>query len=188
MLTTHSIRIKGLDDSTHVEQYLTSLKALLLHCVNDDPSASSIGFLAPLSPQGALQHWLEVFPSITGPNATARCLVAISSANEVVATVLVAKMAKETHSFRGEVRKLLVHPGHRRGGLGRRMMEAVEKVAREEMGLEVLTLDTATRTPAREFYKRLGWKEWGICPDYARGADGTKGDCSFFVKMLKVKE
>jgi GNAT superfamily N-acetyltransferase len=106
----------------------------------------------------------------------------------VIATVLVAQMAKETHSFRGEVRKLLVHPAHRRGGLGRRMMQAAERLAREDMGLEVLTLDTATRTGAREFYRRQGWTEWGVCPDYARGADGRKGECSFFVKMLVKDE
>lgn len=93
-------------------------------------------------------------------------------------------MVKETHSYKGEVRKLLVHPAHRRGGLGRRMMLKAEELSKSMLDLEMLVLDTATRTPARDFYIRLGWKEWGICPEYAKFADGRKADCSFFVKML----
>ena len=97
----------------------------------------------------------------------------------------VGLIPKATHSHRGEVRKLLVHPAHRGRGLGRRMMEVAERAAREELGLEMLCLDTAQDTPAREFYLRLGWTEWGVCPSYACCADGTKSDCSFFVMFMR---
>lgn len=63
-------------------------------------------------------------------------------------------------------------------------MGHAEGFARRELGLRVLTLDTETDTPARDFYGRVGWEEWGTCPDYAAFADGRLGSARFFVKAL----
>ncbi|UNI16048.1 hypothetical protein JDV02_002524 [Purpureocillium takamizusanense] len=178
-------RITTVQDAAVVERHLTSLRELLQHCVNDEPAMSSIGFLAPLSDHNAVKHWLQFFPTIASSKADTVFLIATETASdEVVATVQVVRVVKETHRYKGEVRKLLVHPAHRRGGLGRTMMIKAEELSRSVLDLEMLVLDTATRTPARDFYMRLGWKEWGICPEYAKFADGKKADCSFFVKML----
>lgn len=182
--------ITRIQDASTADKYLGGLQKLLQHCVNDEPTASSIGFLAPLSAEKASQHWRDLFTASIasgshGDSSTSLLLVAtLPQTEQVIATVQVIQMAKETHTFRGEVRKLLVHPAHRRGGLGLLMMQAAERAARDEMGLEVLVLDTASETAAREFYKRTGWTEWGVCPSYAKFADGRKADCSFFVKML----
>lgn len=179
--------ITKIEDGVSVEQYLPSLRRLLQHCVNDEPPQSSIGYLAPLSDHDAIDYWLQLFPTLFGPKPITTLLVASSSddPSSIIATVQIARIPKETHDYRGEIRKLLVHPAHRRGGIGRRLMEAAERVAREDLGLEMLVLDTATATPARAFYLRTGWREWGICPEYARYADGRKAECSFFVKMLQ---
>jgi GNAT superfamily N-acetyltransferase len=172
------------DDST-LEKHLDSLRELLQHCINDEPDISSLGFLAPLTDQTAVNYWLELMSTVKGPSATTKLLIATPpGSDKVVATVQLARMPKETHTFKGEIRKLMVHPDYRRHGLGKWMMDEVEKVAREEYALEMLVLDTSKETPARDFYLRLGWTEWGICPKYAKSSSGKKHDCCFFVKDL----
>ncbi|KAI1112403.1 acyl-CoA N-acyltransferase [Nemania sp. NC0429] len=176
--------ISRVRDGSALTRYLPSLQRLLQRCVNDDPAGSSIGFLAPLSDEVAIKHWLDLQPSITGDSAENTLLIATLEDDTVIATVLIARALKQTHIYKGEVRKLLVHPDFRRHGLGRTMMTAVERTAREDLGLELLLLDTATAFPARLLYLKTGWTEWGICPDYAMDAAGSKHECSFFFKRL----
>lgn len=184
--TTGHLPYVAIRDGVSAEKYLPSLRRLLQVCVNDEPLLSSIGFFAPLSDHAAIDYWLSLFPTVFGPSALSTLLVVTDTEDPllVVATVQIARYGKETHSYKGEIRKLLVHPAYRRGGLGRRLMEVAEKVAAEDLGLEMLVLDTALETPARQLYQRLGWTEWGVCPEYAKFADGRKADCSFFVKKL----
>ncbi|KJZ77122.1 hypothetical protein HIM_03443 [Hirsutella minnesotensis 3608] len=182
----HPYQLTTVKDGPDTDRLLPSLTELLLHCVNDDPAVSSIGFLAPLADHVATNYWRGLLSSAKSHDADTTVLVAtVRGSDNVVATAQIVRMLKETHSHRGEVRKLLVHPAHRRGGLGRLMMTAAEEHARVNLGLEMLVLDTATQTPAREFYLKTTWTEWGRCPDYAKYADGAKGECSFFVKMLE---
>lgn len=179
-----SLVISLVQDASALSGYLPSLQHLLQRCVNDDPSGSSIGFLAPLSDEDAIKHWLDLQPSITGASPENTLLIATLEDDTVIATVIIARALKQTHLYKGEVRKLLVHPDFRRHGLGRAMMEAAERTAREDLGLELLILDTATALPARLFYLKTGWTEWGICPEYAMDAAGMKHECSFFFKRL----
>ncbi|KAI0096637.1 acyl-CoA N-acyltransferase [Nemania sp. FL0031] len=177
--------ISRVQDASTLANYLPSLQHLLQRCVNDDPAGSSIGFIAPLSDDAALNHWLDLQPSIAGPRPEITLLVATVGDGTVVATVVIARALKQTHAYKGEIRKLLVHPDFRRAGLARAMMGEAERFAHKELGLELLVLDTATSSPARLFYLKEGWTEWGICPDYAMDATGTtKHDCSFFLKRL----
>ncbi|RFU76253.1 acetyltransferase gnat family domain-containing [Trichoderma arundinaceum] len=177
--------LSSVTDASAVEKHLSSLRQLLQHCVNDEPGISSIGFLAPLSDHTAATYWLELLSTVLGPGATTTLLIATApGSDKVIATVQLARMPKETHAFKGEIRKLMVHPEYRRHGLGRRMMDEVERVAREKFALELLLLDTSKETPARDFYLRTGWTEWGICPGYAKSSSGVKHDCCFFVKSL----
>ncbi|KAI3395193.1 hypothetical protein diail_1687 [Diaporthe ilicicola] len=154
--------ISRLSGPADIETHLPSLRTLLQSCVNPDPSTSSIGFLAPLSDAGADQYWRSLGASIS------------AGTGHLFAT----------HAHRGEVAKLLVRPSSRRRGLGGAMMRHLEAFARHELGLRVLTLDTETDTPARAFYGRAGWAEWGTCPDYAAFADGRLGNATFFFKAL----
>lgn len=181
------LSVTQIRDAASAEKYLPSLTALLQACVNEDPVLSSIGFFAPLTDHAATDYWLTLFPAVFAPEPMVTLFVATDpdSSSTVIATVQIARHAKETHTYKGEIRKLLVHPAHRRGGLGRQMMRVAERAAAEDLGLEMLLLDTALETPARDFYLRSGWTEWGICPAYAKFANGRKADCSFFVKMLK---
>lgn len=173
-----------------IADHLPSLCSLLQDCVNPDPSTSSIGFLAPLTEADAEEYWMSVGLKL-GPAHHLFVLLdkeddddATHEAVVVLATVQLVTVLKATHRHRGEVAKLLVRPSARRRGLGKRMMDHVEKFAREEMEMRLLTLDTETLTPAKAFYDSIGWIEWGTCPDYAAFADGKLGSATFYRKHL----
>lgn len=195
--TAGGIHITRLTTAAHVEAKLPSLQTLLQSCVNPEPSTSSIGFLAPLSDSDAGEYWMSVGSKLEDKPLTTYLFVltALVTDNghvneddhdeQVLATVQLFVIPKATHSHRAEVAKLLVRPSARRLGVGKNMMSHVEQFARVELGLEVLTLDTKTETPAREFYNHIGWTEWGTCPDYARFADGRLGSATFFIKRLQ---
>jgi GNAT superfamily N-acetyltransferase len=188
--------IKAVRDAANAEAYLPSLCRLLQSCVNDEPSLSSIGFFAPFSDKDAEEYWLTVLPTAVTPSSDALTEPAVppqvtllvvtdpDDALSVIATIQIARHPKATHAYKGEIRKLLVHSNYRRHGLGRRLMSEIERIGKEDMGLEMIILDTAIETAARDFYISLGWTQWGICPKYAKFADGRKADCIFFYKEL----
>ncbi|KAK0388101.1 hypothetical protein NLU13_4345 [Sarocladium strictum] len=183
--TTAKCVISRLDSRDAVEKHLSGLTALLQNCVNDDPANSSLGFLAPLPAQAADAYWLSLPDSISGANPSTVLLIA-TLGDQLLGTAQIARIPKQTQDFRGEVRKLLVRSDTRGLGLGKRMMVEVERVATEEMKLDTLALDTDARSPARGFYHKLGWTEWGVFPLYAKAADGVRHDCAFFLKRLDL--
>ncbi len=59
-----------------------------------------------------------------------------------------------------------VHPARRRNGIGRRLMEGAERVARER-GAAVARLEVSTRNaPAIALYRELGYRTEGFLPGY----------------------
>ncbi|KAH8179113.1 acetyltransferase (GNAT) family protein [Sarocladium implicatum] len=176
--------IRRVDSDQALQEHLPALITLLQSCVNDDPAQSSLGFLAPLSAKEATEYWTSISGSISGHTAQTALLVALAD-GIVLGTGQVARIQKATQSYRGEVRKVLVSSESRGFGLGRKMMAELERVAHEDMDLDILMLDTSTETPARGFYQKLGWTEWGTCPDYSFSADGVqKHSATFFFKRL----
>ena len=70
----------------------------------------------------------------------------------------------------GEVRRLFVVEDMRERGVGRALMDAVERGAREER-LVVMRLETGARSlEARRFYLRLGYRARGPFADYTADA------------------
>ena len=59
-----------------------------------------------------------------------------------------------------------VHPARRRGGIGRKLMEAAERVARER-GATVARLEVSTvNVRAIALYRGLGYRTEGLLPGY----------------------
>jgi len=64
------------------------------------------------------------------------------------------------------VLSVAVHPARRRGGIGRKLMEAAERVSRER-GARVARLEVSTRNAAAiALYRRLGYSSEGVLPGY----------------------
>ncbi|KAH8598705.1 acyl-CoA N-acyltransferase [Bisporella sp. PMI_857] len=167
--------------ASDIPQHVNSLSTLLCQCVND-PQGSSIGFHAPLSLSSASTYWSQLSSSISS-QILHLFILTYDTSPEILGTVQLSIIPKATHLHRAEVVKLLVRPDARRKGIARMLMLHIEQFAKET-GREMLTLDTATETPARDMYKRLGWEEWGTCRSYASWADGTRCDATFFSKDL----
>lgn len=153
------------------------LAALFRETVN---GGDSIGFLPPISTGEAAAFWDGVRGALEDG---VRKLLVVRRAGRVVGTVQLDLAQQTNGRHRAEVMKLLVDRGARRLGLGRRLMEAVEGVARDE-GRTLLVLDTRQGEPSEEFYAALGYERAGVIPNFAESADGTLHATVVFYKEL----
>ena len=153
------------------------LVELLRETVN---GGATVGFLPPVSTEEAAAFWDGVRGALEGGR---RLLVALQ-AGRVVGTVQLDLAMQTNGGHRAEVMKLLVNRQARRQGLGRRLMAAVEGVARDE-GRTLLVLDTRQGEPSEEFYATLGYRRAGVIPNFAESADGTLHATVLFYKELE---
>ena len=79
---------------------------------------------------------------------------------------------------------MLVHRAARRKGIGAALMAAVEREA-QKLGRWLLVLDTVPGESGYRLYKRAGWTESGIIPDYALFPDGRLCNTAVFWKRLE---
>lgn len=140
----------------------------------------TVGFLPPISTEEATAFWDEVREALEG----GRRLLVAHQAGRVVGTVQLDLAMQTNGRHRAEVMKLLVDRKARRQGLGRRLMAAVEGVARDE-GRTLLVLDTRQGEPSEEFYAALGYRRAGVIPNFAKSADGTLHATVLFYKELQ---
>ncbi|MEI7770605.1 MAG: GNAT family N-acetyltransferase [Chloroflexales bacterium] len=142
------------------------LSAILRDAVD---GGAAVGFLPPLSAIEATQYWDAVIAEVA---AGTRALLVSRVGGMAVATVQLALPGRPNASHRAEVQKLLVHRAARRRGLGTALMMAVEGLARE-FGRSLIVLDTRAGDHGERLYRRMGYREAGRIPGYARSADGS---------------
>jgi GNAT superfamily N-acetyltransferase len=137
---------------------------VLYACVH---AGASVSFILPFSRDDALAFWRDtVLPTVAA--GTCRVLVARRSAR-IVGTVQLDLATPPNQPHRAEVKKLLVHPDERRGGIAMALMLAIEEQARDA-GRTLLTLDTAS-VRAEQLYLSLGYVRVGAIPRYSRRPD-----------------
>jgi ribosomal protein S18 acetylase RimI-like enzyme len=134
--------------------------------VND---GASVGFLRPLAADVAERYWREVIRDMA---ERSRILLAARQDGHAVGSVQLELCTKPNGVHRAEVQKLLVHTDWRRRGIGRRLMDTVNREARRARR-SLLYLDTEPDKPAHRMYEQAGWVRAGEIPDYARTPDGT---------------
>lgn len=143
-------------------------------------SGASVGFLPPLSEEEARSYWEAILDDIA---KGARVLLVAREAGEIAGSVQLEPAVKPNACHRAEVQKLLVFQRHRRKGIGRRLIEAVEQAARER-GRTLLVLDTVQGDTAERLYRKWGYSEVGTIPFYARNRSGTLEPTVVFYKLL----
>jgi acetyltransferase len=157
----------------------------LIHLLQDTvDSGASVGFLPPLSDEGARHYWQSVFQEVA--QGTCILLVAFSS-DQIIGSVQLALATKPNARHRAEVQKLFVLSNQRRQGIGQALMERIEQVAHEH-GRTLLVLDTRQGDNAERLYRRSGYQEAGIIPFYAQNADGRLDGTVIFYKLLEEDE
>jgi GNAT superfamily N-acetyltransferase len=156
---------------------LDELSLLLADAVG---SGAAVSFLAPFTPGMAKAWWQR---TLADSHPRAIFLVA-RDGGDIRGTVQLHPAWAPNQPHRAEVAKLLVDRAARRGGLGTRLMGAIEEEARAA-GFHLLTLDAKRGTPAEKLYRRLGWMPVGTIPGFALDPDGTTlHDAVLFFKAL----
>jgi GNAT superfamily N-acetyltransferase len=146
----------------------TEMLGDVLHaCVH---AGASVSFILPFSRDDARAFWRDTVQS-TVEAGTCRVLVARRSAR-IVGTVQLDLATPPNQPHRAEVKKLLVHPDERRGGIAMALMLAIEEQARDA-GRTLLTLDTAS-FGAEQLYLSLGYVRVGVIPRYSRRPDSLE--------------
>ena len=164
-------------DARGIAGRLEALVDLLRDSVED---GASVGFMQPFDAQAARFFWGSVAESVAGGRTT---LLGAFDGDALRGTVVLACETMPNQRHRGDIRKLLVHTGARRRGIGRALMDAAVAIARSQ-GLELLVLDTATDA-AERLYEQTGWTRVGKVPNFARNPDGSRGDTVYFYLELE---
>jgi ribosomal protein S18 acetylase RimI-like enzyme len=137
---------------------------------------ASVGFLPPLSQEGAVAYWRGAL----GPGVV---LLVAERAGRLVGTVQLQCATRPNGLHRAEVAKLMVHPEARRQRVGRRLMEALEVEARRR-DRTLLVLDTREGDPSNALYVAMGYVEVGRIPRYAKAATGELAGTVYYYKEL----
>jgi GNAT superfamily N-acetyltransferase len=163
-------------EAGEIRRLIPALAGILADCVAGD---ASVSFMAPFSTGDAAAFWGKIADAAENDAVS----VIVGEVDGTVrGTVQVAYDLPPNQPHRGEVRKLLVHRGARRLGLGRALMREAERVAAAR-GKSLLCLDTASGT-AERIYAELGWTRVGVIPDYALLPRGGFCDTTIFYKRI----
>ena len=120
---------------------------------------------------------------VVGSRAGARDRSGGAGRARVVGTVQIQPSWAPNQPHRGDVAKLIVHRRARRRGIGRALMETLERTARAA-GYTLLLLDTRKGDyPERTLFVD-GWVRVGEVPDFAFNPDGTMCTTVFYYKRL----
>jgi ribosomal protein S18 acetylase RimI-like enzyme len=150
-------------DPTAFAKAVERLAEILHACVHE---GASVGFVTPFDRNEARAYWLE---RVAAPHAAGGKLVLIATLRgDVAGTAQLDLDSMPSKRHHAEVSKVLVDPAFRRAGVGRALMQEIERRAARE-GRWLLTLDTAGDA-AEALYRSVGYGLAGAIPSYARNA------------------
>jgi hypothetical protein len=156
------IKVAALDPAT-LAKAVERLGQILHACVHE---GASIGFVMPFELSQARAYWLD---RVAAAHAAGGKIVLIATLDRrIVGTAQLDLDSMPSKRHHAEISKVLVDPGFRRAGVGRALMQEIERRAANE-GRWLLTLDTAGDA-AEALYRSLGYRLAGAIPNYARKA------------------
>jgi ribosomal protein S18 acetylase RimI-like enzyme len=153
-----------------------ALADVLVDCVE---GGASVSFMWPFPREKAVAFWEKVAASVARGDSL---LFAARDAEGICGTVQLQMALPENQPHRAEVAKLLVHRRARRHGMGEALMREIEAAAIRH-GRSLLVLDTASDAADR-LYRRLGWTECGVIPNFALYPDGQPCATVVFWKQV----
>jgi ribosomal protein S18 acetylase RimI-like enzyme len=172
----------------HISEIRTTPSLELFSCLVEllqdaVASGASVGFLAPLSTKDARNYWAEALEEV----GRGERVILVASANHDVAgcvQLLLSSTANSRH--RAQVQKLIVLQRARRKGLGRALLDAIEKMAIAK-GRTLLVADTPTGGAGEHLYAAAGYTRVGAIPRYLRGPDGHFNPTTIFYRELETR-
>jgi GNAT superfamily N-acetyltransferase len=164
-------------DAPLSDEVLDQLAAVLVDCVE---GGASVSFMAPFSQADGLAFFRKVANSVAAGDTV---LLAAKVDGRIVGTVQLGLDTPPNQPHRADVKKMLVHRTARGRSIGKLLMERVEDEAKCR-GRWLLVLDTVPGENGYRLYKRAGWTECGLIPNYAMFPDGRLCDTALFWKRL----
>ena len=148
IVETQTVNVAALDPAA-LAKSVERLAQILRACVHE---GASIGFVMPFEHSEAREYWLD---RVAAPHAAGSKLVLIATLGDAIAgTAQLDLDSMPSKRHHAEVSKVLVDPAFRRAGVGRALMQEIERRAAKE-GRWLLTLDTAGDA-AEALYRSLG--------------------------------
>src|SRR3954463_16674077 len=154
------------------------IRDLALLLLDATAAGASVGFLDSTTLESATEWWRRSISDRT-------ILLVTRDGDGITGTVQLRPASMPNQPHRADVAKLLVHRRARRQGLGGMLMREIEDRARAA-GFTLLTLDTKRGDAAESLYRRAGWTEVGVIPEYALNPDGSLCDTVVFYKDLSI--
>lgn len=164
-------------DIAAAESAAGRLGAILVACVDD---GARVGFLKPLSQAKAIAFWRRAASDV---GAGKLRILAAWQNGALVGTGTLDLSMPEDQPHRAAVQTILVHPIARRAGLGRQILEGLERKGAAS-GRSLLTLQTPAGEPCERLCHTAGWHESGRIPGFIRDTDGTAHTTVFLWKQL----
>jgi acetyltransferase len=172
MVTIKQIRMPAA--TSHLDDLVTMLVDIV-------QGGASVGFLADITPEEAQAFWQTVLEATWQDSRV--LLIAEDDDGRTVGTAQLDISTRPNGRHRAEVQKVLVHPQAQGQGVGRQLMEQLERLARERQ-LKLLVLDTTLGSAGERLYSRLGYVRLGEIPDFAVYPDGQLHPTVVFYKQL----
>jgi len=136
----------------------------------------SIGFVEDLK----LETTKEFLKSkITKPKSA---LVLIFEDNKLIGTGYLCPTGYATTQHYGEISKVMVDPDTQGKGIGKKIMDELERKSKE-LGFTHLLLDTWDVEYIVKFYEKCGFKQVGRIPEFVK-YKGKYHDSYFFAKKI----
>ncbi|MBV8355097.1 MAG: GNAT family N-acetyltransferase [Candidatus Eremiobacteraeota bacterium] len=134
----------------------------------------------PLAPHIAEAFWES---SLGAADRGERVVLGAREGSTLAGTITLLLNLPQTQPHRAEIAKMMTRASHRRRGVGRALLAAVEQIA-VNLGRTMLTLDTAVEDGAAGFYEACGYQRAGIIPDYAYKPHGGLTGTIFYWKRI----
>ncbi len=160
-----------------VEKYIDNLIELLCDCVND---GASIGFIAPLSKDEAINYWKSVEKDVF---SCSKIMFLAKENEKVIGSVQLSLCKKKNGLHRAEVEKLMVHTQARGKGVGKALMLTLERKAKE-LQKSLLVLDTRKGDVASKLYESIGYTLAGEIPTFALNSEGGLDSTLYYYKQI----
>jgi len=164
-------------DAGEAERRIDELGVILRDAVE---GGASVNFLAGFTQAEAETFWRGQIPGIADGS---RHLIVADDGERLVGTVVLTLAPQPNQPHRADVGKMLVLSVLRRQGLGRKLLDAVEALARAK-GRTLLMLDTTTGSSGDLLYSSCGWTQFGIVPGHALSTLGIPTATSFYYKEV----
>ena len=143
----------------------------------------SVGFMHPLPIDEALAFWADALASAERGE---RIILCAWSGDILLGSGSLALVSAPSQPHRAELTKVMTTPAARGGGVGARLVLALEQAAQAH-GRRLITLDASLVDGATAFYRRLGYHSAGDIPEYAYKPHGELAGTRLFWKLLDAR-